>query len=256
MFKQVCLLTRKPGMPMDEFVDYYENAHAPLLAGMMPQARRYLRRYVQPESNPVSGTAPGIGFDCLMELWWDSRDAFEVCMVSLGEGDAFAKIRADEEKIFASHDNPVFSVDEVESEMRGYADDPALDGLRQCNGHDDILKLVFLLKRRPNMTMEQFRTYYESNHRLLGEMAMPGAQRYMRRYVQPEHNPITGEAIELPFDAVMEIWWDSRADWDDLQSRMTTSSLGVEIYEDEENLFASHANPVFTVLESDTPMRG
>ena len=36
MFKQVCLLTRRPGMSMDEFKDYYENAHAPLLAPMMP----------------------------------------------------------------------------------------------------------------------------------------------------------------------------------------------------------------------------
>lgn len=256
MFKQVCLLTRNPGMSMDQFIDYYETTHAPLLAAMMPQARRYQRRFVQPEGNPVSGTSPAIGFDCLMELWWDSRSTFEACMASLGEGDAFAKIHADEERIFASHDNPVFSVDEVESAMRGYTDEPALDGMRQCNGHEGILKLVFLLKRRPDMTMAQFRSYYESNHRVLGEKAMPGARRYVRRYVQPARNPITGEAIELPFDTVMEIWWDSRADWDDLQSRMISGSLGAEIYEDEENLFASHANPVFTVLESDSKMRG
>ena len=256
MFKQVCLLTRRPGMSMDEFKDYYENAHAPLLASMMPQARRYVRRFVQPELNPVAGSVPPIPFDCLMELWWDSREEFEACMASLGEGDAFQNIYEDEEKIFASHDNPVFSVDEVESSMQGFEDPPALDGRRQCNGEGGILKLVFLLRRKPGMSAEEFRTYYENNHRVLGERAMPKALRYVRRYVVPEHNPITGEAIELPFDAVMEIWWKSRADWDAVKEEMAATDLGREIYLDEEQLFATHDNPVFTVEEADSPMRG
>lgn len=256
MFKQVCLLTRRPGMSMDEFKDYYENVHAPLLATMMPQARRYVRRFVQPEGNPMSGTVPAIPFDCLMELWWDSRAEFESCMASLGEGDSFQKIYEDEEKIFASHDNPVFSVEEIESQMRGFEDRPALNGLRQCNGEDGILKLVFLLKRKPGMSVEEYRDYYQKRHRVLGEKAMAKALRYVRRHVVPEKNPITGEAIELPFDTVMEIWWSSRAEWDAVQAEIVESGLGQEIYEDEENLFASHDNPVFTVEEADSPMRG
>ncbi|MCB2059367.1 MAG: EthD domain-containing protein [Novosphingobium sp.] len=256
MFKQVCLLTRRPGMSMEEFKDYYENVHAPLLATMMPQARRYVRRFVQPEGNPLAGSMPEVPFDCLMELWWDSREEFEACMASLGEGDSFQKIYEDEEKIFASHDNPVFSVEEIESPMRGFEDTPALDGLRQCNGEEGILKLVFLLKRKPGMSIEEYHEYYQNRHRLLGEKAMAGAQRYVRRHVVPEKNPITGEAIELPFDTVMEIWWDSRSDWDAMQAEIAENGLGQEIYADEENIFASHDNPVFTVEEADSPMRG
>lgn len=256
MFKQVCLLTRRPDMTMEAFKDYYEQCHAPLLSSMMPQARRYVRRFVQPERNPNAGSASQVPFDCLMELWWDSRAEFEACMASLGEGDAFDRIYRDEEKIFAGHDNPVFSVEDVESSMRGFADEPSLEGRRQCNGENGILKLVFLLKRRPGMSMAEFRDYYETRHRILAEQAMPAALRYVRRYVQPENNPITGEAIELPFDAIMEIWWNSRADWDAVQAEMAASDLGREIYEDEEMLFASHDNPVFTVEEADSPMRG
>ena len=256
MFKQVCLLTRRPGMSMEEFKDYYENSHAPLLATMMPQARRYVRRFVQPEGNPLAGSTPPVPFDCLMELWWDSREEFEACMASLGEGDAFEKIYEDEEKIFASHDNPVFSVEEVESPMRGFQDAPALEGLRQCNGEEGILKLVFLLKRKPGMSVEEYRNYYETRHRVLGEEAMQGALCYVRRHVVPEKNPITGEAIELPFDTVMEIWWNSRGEWDAMQAEIAASSMGETIYKDEDNLFASHDNPVFTVMESDSPMRG
>ena len=268
MFKQVCLLTRRPGMAMAEFKHYYEEAHAPLLAGMMPQARRYVRRFVQPETNPMTGLAYTVPFDCLMELWWDSREAFEAAMAALGEGDAFQRIHADEEKIFASHDNPVFSVEECESAMAGFTDDPALDGIRPATGagsgassgassdKDGMLKLVFLLKRKPGMSVAAFRDYYESNHRVLGERALAGAQRYVRRYVQPERNPITLEAIELPFDVVTEIWWNSRAEWDAALVRFGETGMDKLIYEDEEQLFASHDNPLFCVEEADSPMRG
>jgi uncharacterized protein (TIGR02118 family) len=256
MFKQVCLLTRRPGMSMAEFKDYYETTHAPLLATMMPQARRYLRRFVQPEPSLVTGEPCQVPFDCLMELWWDSRAAFEACMASLGEGDAFARIHADEEKIFASHDNPVFSVEEHESPMRGWTDAPALGGRRQADGADGTLKLVFLLKRMPGMSVEDFRTYYEASHRKLAERALPRVLRYTRRYVQPELNPITREAIELPFDVVMEIWAESRADWDTMQAELAEGTLGAEIWADEERLFASHDNPIFTVEEADSQMRG
>lgn len=256
MFKQVCLLTRKPGMSMEEFIDYYENKHAPLLVTMMPGIRRYVRRFVQPESGMAFGDLPRPSFDCLMEIWWDSREEFEAGMVALGEGDNFQRIYEDEEKIFASHDNPSFSVEEFESDMQGFEDTPAYDALRQCNGQEGILKLVFLLKRKPGMSVVEFRDYYERNHRKLAEKAMPGALRYVRRYVTPQPNPITSEAIELPFDVVMELWWPSRAAWDELQASIADSEIGRAIYEDEEKLFASHLNPVFTVLESDSRMRG
>ncbi|MDG2004062.1 MAG: EthD domain-containing protein [Novosphingobium sp.] len=256
MFKQVCLLTRRPGMSMEEFIDYYENQHAPLLASMMPQARRYVRRFVQPEGGMAFGDLPQATFDCLMELWWESRESFEASMATLGEGDNFQRIFDDEEKIFASHANPGFSVEEVESQMRGYDASPAYDAPRQCNGREGVLKLVFLLKRKPGMTTEEFRDYYETKHRKLAEQAMPGALRYVRRYVSPEPNPITGEAIELPFDVVMELWWKNRAAWDELQASIADSEIGRAIYADEENLFSSHLNPVFSVLESDSPMRG
>lgn len=256
MFKQVCLLTRKPGMSMEEFKDYYEQRHAPLLASMMPLALRYVRRFVQPEIHPFPNEPMKVPFDCLMELWWKDRAEFEQAMAALGEGDNFQRIYEDEENIFASHDNPGFSVEEFESPMQGFEDRPALGGRRQADGRDGVLKLVFLMKRKPGMSLAEFRDYYENNHRKLGEKALPNALRYVRRYVQPEKNPITGEAIPLPFDAILEIWMNSRAEWDATQAGLAGSEMMQAIYEDEEKLFASHDNPMFTVEEADSPMRG
>src|SRR5260221_8533852 len=148
MFKQLCLLPRKPGMPMDEFKAYYETTDAKIAGPLMPQALRYQRRFVQPEKNPMTGEPVQVPFDCLMELWWKSRADFEAAMASLGEGNAFTALYEDEEKVFASHDNPVFSVEEHESAMRGYQDPPSIGALRQADGLSGVMKQLFLLNGR------------------------------------------------------------------------------------------------------------
>jgi hypothetical protein len=117
MLKQVCLLKRRPGMTMDEFKHYYENIHSKLGEKYLPLARRYIRRYVTPEKNPVTGEAEELDFDVVMELWWDSREHFDSSMTKLGDPDIHKEFFEDEERIFNSHHNRVFTVEEHESDM-------------------------------------------------------------------------------------------------------------------------------------------
>ena len=117
MLKQVCLLKRRPGMTMQEFKDYYENKHAKIGEKYLPLARRYIRRYVKPEPNPITGQIEEFDFDVVMELWWDSREHFESSMAKLGQPDIHKEFYEDEEKIFNSHHNRVFTVEEHESDM-------------------------------------------------------------------------------------------------------------------------------------------
>ncbi len=42
--------------------------------------------------------------------------------------------------------------------------------------------------------------------------SLPNAQRYVRRYVTPEKNLLTGEVIHPGYDCIMEIWWNTRED--------------------------------------------
>ena len=52
-----------------------------------------------------------------------------------------------------------------------------------------MFKTVGLLKRRPGMSVEDFRSYYESNHRVIGEKYLTGnAVRYVRRFLDPAPN--------------------------------------------------------------------
>ena len=63
-----------------------------------------------------------------------------------------------------------------------------------------MMKQISVMKRHPDLTMEEFVRLYESYHVKFGEALFAKAQRYVRRYVQPERNPLTGETVEMDFD--------------------------------------------------------
>jgi hypothetical protein len=122
MFKQICFFRKNPNMTMDEFMDYYENQHSQLakkqgLKPAIPNAVRYVRRYLTPEKNPVTGEVIDSGFDCLMEIWWNSRADFEASQAIISDPARLPAVKADEAKLFASHNNPVVSVEEYDSPM-------------------------------------------------------------------------------------------------------------------------------------------
>ena len=46
-----------------------------------------------------------------------------------------------------------------------------------------MIKMVMPMKRRPGMTIPEFREYYETKHRIIGEKYLKGyATKYMRRF--------------------------------------------------------------------------
>jgi hypothetical protein len=122
MFKQMCFFRKRPDMTMEEFMDYYENQHSQLSkragrAPSIPNAVRYVRRYLVLEKNPVTGEVHDPGYDCVMEIWWNSREDFENSQKIIAAPDRIDFVREDEMKLFASHHNPVCSVIEYDSPM-------------------------------------------------------------------------------------------------------------------------------------------
>ncbi|HEY6421390.1 MAG TPA: EthD domain-containing protein [Candidatus Binataceae bacterium] len=79
MVKFVGLMRRKPGMTRAEFVDYWQNVHAPL-AMSVHEFGRFVRKYVQniPLEASESASVPELpgspGFDGVAEIWFDSID--------------------------------------------------------------------------------------------------------------------------------------------------------------------------------------
>lgn len=122
-----------------------------------------------------------------------------------------------------------------------------------------MFKQVIFFKKRQDMTMQQFIDYYENMHSKLAQRlgappSLPKAQRYVRRYITPEFNPVSGGVYDPGYHCVMEIWWDSREDCDAAMEGLRTSKFAKERLEDELQLFASNNNPVCSVVEYDSPM--
>lgn len=93
-------------------------------------------------------------------------------------------------------------------------------------------KLVILLKRRADLTPEQFRAYYEERHAPLCMRYMVGVSHYVRRYIGP------GPGMpDLPFDVITEVWIKDRAEFDMILDAMGKGILPDDVIADEEQLF-------------------
>jgi hypothetical protein len=121
MFKQVVFFKKRPDMSMEDFIDYYETMHSKLaqrlgLPTSLPNAQRYVRRYLTIEPNPLTGELLDPGYQCIMEIWWNSREDYEAAMKGLSADPEILKLRLeDEQMLFASNSNPVCSVVEYDS---------------------------------------------------------------------------------------------------------------------------------------------
>jgi len=71
MLKFVVVLYRKPGTSRAEFRRYLEDVHGPR-AEAIPGLRRYVQNHVAEDPSRADP-----GWDGLVELYWDDRDAME-----------------------------------------------------------------------------------------------------------------------------------------------------------------------------------
>jgi hypothetical protein len=100
-----------------------------------------------------------------------------------------------------------------------------------------MIKVVTTLKKRPGLTTEEFRTYYEDHHRVIGEKYLNGfAARYVRRYLDalPDHE---GTLASPEFDVLLEIWFNDKASFEACSQRLNEPDIAREIIFDEEKLF-------------------
>jgi len=111
-----------------------------------------------------------------------------------------------------------------------------------------IYKVLIFLKRRPGMSLDAFREYYENTHSKLAMKYMRGARRYVRRYVQPVPND------ELSFDVITELWYDDRAMAERVAGFGSRGELPAEIIADEERVFDRSKTRYATLVECETQL--
>lgn len=112
-------------------------------------------------------------------------------------------------------------------------------------------KILLFMKRRPDISVEEFRDYYETRHAPLAAKYSRGVTRYIRRYVDPQVHPETGAFIDGP-DVITELWFADKAIYRGTLAYITTSLMPEDIVEDEKNLFDRTSFRIATVVEHET----
>ena len=109
-------------------------------------------------------------------------------------------------------------------------------------------KILLFMKRRPGMSVEAFRDYYENKHVPLCSKYSSGVSRYIRRFIDPQTHPETGPGDDL-YDVITELWFDDEETYKGTLAYLTTSIMPDEVVEDEKNLFDRTSFRLATVVE-------
>lgn len=100
MVKLIYVITRKPGMSVEEFQRYWRETHGPI-AARIPGVRRYVQCHVLPE---LYGRETAPPYDGAAELWFDDLDAMRLAMRS-----PEVQAALEDERNFIDH-SKVFSI--------------------------------------------------------------------------------------------------------------------------------------------------
>lgn len=117
-------------------------------------------------------------------------------------------------------------------------------------------KILLFMKRRPGMSMEAFRDYYENHHAPLCAKYSSGVSRYVRRFLTPHRNPETGAEEELAFDVITELWFEDEAVFRGTVRYLLTAIMPDDVVEDEGRLFDRAKTRMATVVECETSLPG
>jgi uncharacterized protein (TIGR02118 family) len=101
MFKWIVQIKKKAGMSREEFIDYYENKHEPLIRRLLPRYPIYRRNYLVFDDPMLTidnrgGSAADAGYDVLTESVFPTRADAEAFMAAFAKPEVRAAIKADE----------------------------------------------------------------------------------------------------------------------------------------------------------------
>lgn len=207
MIKTIALINRKEGISREEFARHYEETHAPLALNHLKSIKSYTRNHVV--SSLVEAKLP---FDCVTQFRFETiEDAIKVQEFSQSaEGQV---LRDDEVKFLDGAKTLSFLVEERSSDLEA------------SFIPSETVKAIAIIKRKPDITRDQFVEHYESSHAPLIIGHSKGLFSYIRNYVVPMGD-------DPSFDSLTEMWFKDKASYDDTMA-FRLSDAGKVIADDE-----------------------
>jgi len=109
-----------------------------------------------------------------------------------------------------------------------------------------MIKVVLLVRRRPGISREEFRRYYEAHHAPLAARQLRGCVRYVRNFVVEEIGGDPG------FDCVTEFWYDLDGPWREARAQIASEAARRALREDEAHFMDRESMQVVVVAECET----
>ncbi len=184
MIHEFIFCVPKPGMPVEDFHDYWVRVHAVEYVARIHQ----IRQYVVDTRVPFDGDLgdPPLPHQGIAELWLDNEEEH---MAALRSDEFLQGARADEPR-WAAFWQTIF-LDTVAHEI--------VPGAPDGGG----VKMTTLIKRRPGLALAEYReATLDGYGQAVG--GIPGLRRYLHCHAD-DWAYTFGEA---PFDSIEQIWFD------------------------------------------------
>jgi uncharacterized protein (TIGR02118 family) len=109
-----------------------------------------------------------------------------------------------------------------------------------------VIKVLAFIRRRPDLSLDAFREYYEQHHAPLINRLLPFYAAYNRNYLEAPFRP---DQQGVDFDVVTELVFASTADHDAWRAALADPAVIAEIRADERNFLDQGATRMWVVDE-------
>lgn len=188
MIKGIGLVTKKAGLDEAEFHRYWREVHGPL-ALRMPTLRRYVQSHRLAEPLPGFDQVP---YDGVAEIWFDTL----ADITNLGQNPDYITGAQADEPNFIELKKLAF----LATREHVFIEGPPM------TRDTTWIKAIFLLRRRPDLSVAQFQDYWINGH----APQIPRDAGVMR-YVQCHQLPETYAAGAPAYDGMAELWFEDHA---------------------------------------------
>ena len=222
MIRAIAPALRHPtNRELPEFHRYWAESHGPLYS-----QTKALRRYVQHLTlEEAYGAEPTPSFDGASMFWFDDLGPLIDPDCDPDAAELNAAVVEDDRQLFDR--SPDWPIANKRASVIG-AERVVLDG----DTTPEMVKGVFIVARRPGLSLEEFSEYWLVTHGPL-VADVPGLRRYVQTHAIPEAYGIKG-VMGPTHDGFSELWFD---DFSSLQSAMASSEWTV-VRESARSLFA------------------
>jgi hypothetical protein len=97
--KNLVFMNKLDRITMEQFIDYYENHHVPLIRQLLPSISEYRRNYLRKEDLAVSvdrTQMPVPSYDVVTEIFFETDADYEQFKREIGDKETIRRIREDE----------------------------------------------------------------------------------------------------------------------------------------------------------------